>query len=186
MNNSAIPVQSSKTLVKATLTAALLAAVLLVTVILPAEYNLDPTGLGKSLGLTKLAVSEAGAAEAPAAPEAEDVSQDFRSDRVFVTVPAGKGVEYKFHVEQGDKLTFTWSTKGESLYFDFHAEPSVLKPGQAPDFFESFSISTAKKVEGTHTAPFTGQHGWWWKNETDGDIEVKLDTRGVYKIVGLK
>ena len=69
MNNSANPVQSSKTLVKATLTAALLAAVLLVTVILPAEYNLDPTGLGKSLGLTKLAVSEAiseaGAAEAP-------------------------------------------------------------------------------------------------------------------------
>ena len=46
---------SSKTLIKASSTALLLAAITLMTVILPAEYNIDPSGVGKALGLTVLA-----------------------------------------------------------------------------------------------------------------------------------
>lgn len=40
---------SSKTLIKATIGALLVAAVTLILFILPAEYNIDPTGLGTQL-----------------------------------------------------------------------------------------------------------------------------------------
>lgn len=52
--NVAIPVHSTGTLLKATLAASVVAAIVLVIAILPAEYNIDPTGIGQSLGLTQL------------------------------------------------------------------------------------------------------------------------------------
>jgi hypothetical protein len=52
-------------LFKATVVAALVAAALLMTIVLPAEYGIDPTGVGAKLGLTRLAaVAEPVAAEA--------------------------------------------------------------------------------------------------------------------------
>ena len=45
---------SSRTLLRSTFLAATVAAVLLATVVLPAEYGVDPTGVGRVLGLTKM------------------------------------------------------------------------------------------------------------------------------------
>lgn len=45
---------SNASLIKATIAAASLGSVLLVTTVLPAEYGIDPTGLGKAMGLTQL------------------------------------------------------------------------------------------------------------------------------------
>lgn len=58
MYNAQIPqdveLPSAKKLVKSTIIAAVSAAVVLVTVVMPAEYNIDPTGVGKVLGLTTM------------------------------------------------------------------------------------------------------------------------------------
>ena len=65
---------STARLVRATLVSVLVAAVILVTTVLPAEYGIDPTGIGARLGLDALqpAVDEpaplASAESAPAAP----------------------------------------------------------------------------------------------------------------------
>ncbi len=65
---------STARLVRATLVSILVAAVILVTTVLPAEYGIDPTGIGARLGLDALqpAVDEpaapASAESAPAAP----------------------------------------------------------------------------------------------------------------------
>ena len=45
---------SATTLITASISAVILASIVLVTTILPAEYNIDPTGLGETLGLTQL------------------------------------------------------------------------------------------------------------------------------------
>src|SRR5215210_4257140 len=45
---------TSGQLVRSTLIAAGVAAALLVTVVLPAEYGIDPTGAGRALGLTEM------------------------------------------------------------------------------------------------------------------------------------
>lgn len=45
---------SSRALVRSTLIALALAAAVLLTVILPAEYGIDPTGVGRVVGLTQM------------------------------------------------------------------------------------------------------------------------------------
>ena len=45
---------STKQLLKSTALAAAVAATLLITCILPAEYGIDPTGIGQAIGLKKM------------------------------------------------------------------------------------------------------------------------------------
>jgi hypothetical protein len=49
---------SKKAILGATIVAAFIAAGILVAFVLPAEYNIDPTGIGKTFGLRKLAESK--------------------------------------------------------------------------------------------------------------------------------
>ena len=52
--SSAGQLPSSRKLLRSTLIAAATALVLLVTVVMPAEYGADPTGVGRLLGLTEM------------------------------------------------------------------------------------------------------------------------------------
>jgi hypothetical protein len=58
MYNTDIPsraeLPSTRQLVRSTLIAAVSAVVLLYTVVLPSEYGVDPTGIGRALGLTDM------------------------------------------------------------------------------------------------------------------------------------
>ena len=58
MHNAHYPQESelptNKQLITSTLAALAVAGALLVTCVLPAEYGIDPTGIGKTLGLTKM------------------------------------------------------------------------------------------------------------------------------------
>lgn len=58
MYNSDMPTRaqlpSNGQLIRSTLIALVSAALILVTVILPAEYAIDPTGVGRALGLTEM------------------------------------------------------------------------------------------------------------------------------------
>ena len=58
MYNSDLPTRAelptSKQLLRSTLIAIVSAAALLVAVVLPAEYNIDPTGIGGALGLAEM------------------------------------------------------------------------------------------------------------------------------------
>ena len=58
MNNNNKPsntdLPSAAKLIKSTFVAIALAALILVTAVLPAEYGIDPTGVGNVLGLTKM------------------------------------------------------------------------------------------------------------------------------------
>ena len=183
--NQDIPIASNKTLLIATLSAVILSILIYFTVILPAEYNVDPTGVGKKLGLTVLSEPVSPVEikqETPNKNTGEDTI-NFREDTVLVTVPAQRGVEYKFKLNEFDHLNYEWQTKnGESIYFDFHGEPQ----GDTTGYFESFTIATTHQMKGSATVPFEGSHGWYWKNTTDDDITINLITSGNYTIIGLK
>lgn len=78
MYNTDLPTRaelpSTGKLLRSTVVAALVATTLLITTILPAEYGIDPTGIGRALGLTQMGeikvslAAEAMAAGAQAAP----------------------------------------------------------------------------------------------------------------------
>jgi hypothetical protein len=74
MYNTDIPnreeLPSTAKLIRSTIIAAIVALVLLATVVMPAEYGLDPTGAGRLLGLTEMGEIKEQLAEEAAADEA--------------------------------------------------------------------------------------------------------------------
>ena len=179
-----IPLPSLASLIRSTVIAIIGAIVLLVFAILPAEYNIDPTGVGKALGLTRLSnppkpklVNKTQTKSIPS----RDGKSTSREDQVEVEIPPGKGVEYKFMLKKGAKLKFSWAAES-ALFFDFHGEPK----GDTTGYFESYTVSTALETSGTFTAPFEGTHGWFWENKSMTPVKVTLITSGDYEPVGLK
>lgn len=61
---------STTQLLRSTVIALITAGVLLVTVVMPSEYALDPTGVGRVLGLTQMGELKATLAQEAAAEEA--------------------------------------------------------------------------------------------------------------------
>ncbi|MFT4738694.1 MAG: hypothetical protein ACI8QD_001778 [Cyclobacteriaceae bacterium] len=105
-----------------------------------------------------------------------------QENEVTITVPAKKGVEYKFYLKQYEKLAYEWTAE-TPLYFDFHGEPLDY---ETTKYFESFTEATSNNMKGIMTVPFEGSHGWYWKNNSDKDVIVTLKTKGNYKVLGLK
>ncbi|MDQ1813051.1 transmembrane anchor protein [Massilia sp. CCM 9210] len=193
-------VAPKKELLRGCLIAAAVAAVLLTVAVLPAEYGIDPTGAGKALGLTKLHSTAPSAGEPAAAtavvtpaPTGSTVSAPgevraltiaskqtvaYRADTQEITLAPGKGVEVKTHLAKGATLVFSWkTTKGEVLNHDFHGEPVNAKG----DEFESFILEKeVSQSSGALIAPFTGVHGWYWKNTNDEPVTVVLQASGFY------
>ena len=172
------PIQSTTSLIKALVVAVLIAVVLFVTLVLPAEYGIDPTGLGSALGINNLTSVEE---EADNIVRAGDGDLPFREDETEILVPARSGLEYKFFLGQYANLDYEWNTDAP-LYFDLHGEPD----GDTTGYFESYGAATVEKMSGNITTPFAGSHGWYWSNETGEDLTVTLKTKGNYEIIGLK
>lgn len=211
-NNTAIPVHSTATLVKASIGASVIAALVLITAILPAEYNIDPTGIGQKLGLTKLART-ASAAVAPSDGEAlvsDDNTQmsetviDFGQSATPANAPsvaeiAAKrqtpGVRsdtVKIDIPPGKGLEYKLlMDEFVHLEYEWSTDGEALyfdfhgePKGDTTGYFESFAITTSDKMKGSLNTPFAGSHGWYWKNKTDAVITVTLSTTGDYLIKG--
>jgi hypothetical protein len=160
--------------------ALLIAAALLLTVVLPAEYGLDPFGTGERLGL--LALAEAETAGAPAAIVSSGPSKVanpragvYKVDSRQFQLASGEGMEFKYHIENGGGLVYTWTATGR-LEFEFHGEPD----GAAAGVYESYELSSGERGAGSLTAPFTGVHGWYWENKTPNPVTIALTSAGFY------
>lgn len=165
---------STKTLVISTLSAIVLAALALITLVLPAEYDIDPTGIGQKLGLTALAPNSSISSQAKPAKEA---TTDPSDKRFQIQLSPGQGLEFKVNMAQYAKLKYQWSTTGAPLFFDLHGEPQ----GDTTGYFESYAIGTAEQFEGSFTSPFAGTHGWYWENKSEESVEVNLRIKGDYQ-----
>ncbi|CAG7856198.1 hypothetical protein MCAMS1_00599 [biofilm metagenome] len=204
MNSEDMPVQSAQSLINACLIACILALVVLFTAVLPAEYGIDPTGLGQKMGLTALAESvQANALNCPPAQQsaatvmpqttaATTASSDLNTldesqpitwqDEVTIEIPPQKGLEYKFKMAQGAVLEFTWAADNSTvMYYDFHGEPE----GATDGYFKSYQEKKDSTAKGKLIAPFAGIHGWYWENATDKPVKIQLKSKGVYEVLGV-
>jgi len=179
-------VPSTLKLARATAVAFAIAGVLLVTVILPAEYSIDPLGTGAALGLTQLSAST----PAPEAPQVLDSTAalipvvegpvanypaEYKFDLVEFEIGPYEYVEYKYRLEKGASMLFSWSADSEVIH-DLHGDPDGAKAESS----ESFEKKNRKQANGMFTAPFSGIHGWFWENKGDKDVELRLTTAGFY------
>ena len=184
---------SSAQLLRSTIIAAVSAALILVTVILPAEYGIDPTDAGRVLGL-----AEMGEIKQELADEAEqdraihgdqssglidDVlglfvgtahAQDAWKDTVTFTLPPGEYTEVKLDMEAGDMAEYAWTAEGGRINFDLHAHGN----GQSVDYEKGRGKTSG---DGSFEAPFAGEHGWFWRNRVKADVTITLQLKGTYR-----
>ena len=169
------------TLARASLLALTVASVVLVTAVLPAEYGIDPTGLGRATGLTALYEAGAGVNPSPAVITADPAGPlvarpaVYKTDTMAFTLPPGDWIEYKYNLGTGATMVYTWSADGE-VEFDFHTEPE----GQGAAGSESFEKGEAVAGHGSYRARYNGIHGWYWRNTGRSDVTVRLTTAGFY------
>ena len=208
MYNSNIPndreLPSTKKLIKSTILAAITAIVLLITVVMPAEYGIDPTGIGQALGLKQMgdikvslakeaAVEEqivkatqtgqmatqtlAEAAPVPvAAPSATPTpSAAIRTDEMRVTLAPNEGTEIKVTLAKGKKVEYSWISDGGRVNFDVHGDSEALNID-----YHGYGKGSEQQKTGVIEAAFDGNHGWFWRNRTPKTLTVTLKTSGEY------
>jgi hypothetical protein len=179
-----IPPPSTRRLAVATLLAVLVAAILLVTVVLPAEYGIDPAGTGRALGLIDLfagassAESKGQATRTVARVEPKIVMPQaaaYMTDAVRFTLHRFEGFEYKYRIEKGGGMVYSWQATGRVKY-EFHGEPDGAGIGVA----DSYEKAENDHASGTFTAPTSGIHGWFWENTGDTELTLTLTSAGFY------
>jgi hypothetical protein len=167
--------------------ALLVAGLILVMFVLPAEFALDPLGTGARFGLLQLGVTgqQVAALNATAAAGATTqgailVAQEkpFNEETVSFTIAPHVGMEYKYRLDKGEALLYSWSATGPANY-ELHAEPDGAPAGYAQSYEK---VSATRQASGTLTAPFPGIHGWYWENPGDQAITVTLKSAGFYNI----
>ncbi len=201
MYNTDLPTRaelpSSGQLLRSTGLAALIAAGLLVTAILPAEYGIDPTGVGRALGLTQMgeikvalaAEAQAGEATPAAAPAQTQAAPPaaappvtaqeaaVREHTVTIKLKPGEAAEIKLTMQKDASVRYEWSAAGGGVNYDTHGDPF-----DAPkDFYHGYGKGRNETVQaGTLQAAFDGKHGWFWRNRSGAEVTVTLKTRGEY------
>lgn len=180
---------SRSTLAKATGGAAIAAAAILTLFVLPAEYGVDPTGVGTALGLTGMVAEKAETAPALAAtsapagalptPTKESISKStpWRQDEMIITLPPHSGQEVKAHMEKGDSFIFSWTSSGP-IKAEMHGEELNAADDAFTDYWKELEISGG---QGDFTAPFAGIHGWYFRNKGETPVTVTVRTVGFYK-----
>ena len=163
--------------------ALVVAAIILVGFVLPAEYQIDPTGFGKLTGLVKMSQTQAAPPAAAPTPVMNTTAGHtypgpFRTDDVDIPIGKDGELEYKVHMQEGGTLVYSWKCP-QSLYIDFHGEADK-EPGKAI----SYTVTQeAKEGHGSLIAPFTGIHGWFFQNQTDIVTVIHLKMIGFYELI---
>lgn len=186
---------SSAQLFKSTIIAAISAVVILVCVVLPAEYNIDPTRIGSALGLAEMGeiksqlAEEAEADRKAAAEDQSSLLEDILGalvgkahaqeaeqwrDEITFTLEPGETAEWKMVMTKGQQVFYRMTVTGGAVNFDMHGHG-----GGQNATYEKARGSTGS--EGPLVAEFDGDHGWFWRNRDKTDVTVTLQLRGEYQ-----
>lgn len=189
---------TTRQLIRSTIVAFVIATFILVAVVLPAEYGVDPTGIGSALGLTEMGrikvsldreieqaenaphTEPAITAVPPAAQEASPAvatASPSRSDSATIVLEPNQGREIKLAMREGARVHFSWSTDKGVVNFDEHADSETPRR----DYHGYRKGTAVASDEGVLTAAFDGWHGWYWRNRGKETLTVTLRTDGDYQ-----
>lgn len=204
MYNSDLPnraeLPTSGQLLRSTIFAIVLASVLLVGVVLPSEYAIDPTGVGRLLGLTQMgeikmklaeeakadrgsAAAQPMAVPAPAVPSNESKASSAsdtttaaaKSNEMTVTLKPGEAAEIKLEMAKGASVKYEWTVTGGVVNHDTHGDNPQKQ-------FISYKKGTGVVGDaGDLVAEFDGSHGWFWRNRGQTDVTVTIKANGSYQ-----
>jgi hypothetical protein len=164
---------------------------------LPAEYAIDPTGVGKALGLTEMS--------APTRTlQVKDViggNETYREVKVpdprdpvplpnpavaqiktaaatkevkTLTLQPGQQTEVKAVLDAAQVIVYSWKAQGGQVYTDFHGH----EPGAGEAFVRYEEQQSGAEGYGSLVAPFAGEHGWFWLNISEQPVTITLELTG--------
>ncbi|MED5536039.1 MAG: hypothetical protein VX690_10145 [Pseudomonadota bacterium] len=200
MSTSSQPASNNR-LVTSILVAAAAGLLLLLTIVLPAEYGVDPLGTGQLLGLNAINAEPTRTIEIsdviggneqlteveipdfgdpvplpnPAVHQDETIPSQTRT----LQIPIGpeQETEIKTVLGEGKVILYSWEVDQGDIYSDFH--------GHAPEFGPEFFVRYEEHQEGSGNdgslvAPFSGEHGWYWLNYNEFPVIVTLTVNGYF------
>jgi hypothetical protein len=166
---------------------------IVVGAIMPAEFNVDPLGIGKLSGIARLWAPDEntwkpGAGMEPAHSSATPMT------RTVMEIPLGASdwpeaaLEYKFAMKPGETLLYRWQALNEDgtpatipVEFDFHGHTRAVDD-------QEMTVATYRKDQalsdsGSLMAPFDGIHGWYFRNHSPDPIRIRLEATGFYALI---
>ena len=177
-NNINQQLPSKQKLIKSTILAIFIAFILLITIILPAEYGVDPIGFGKLVGLTKMGNIKVSISKDA---YAEDKNPDkingklVKLDEVNLKLKPNEGREIKLNMLAGDIVYYQWNTDSGHLNYDIHGDSKKLKIK-----YFNYEKGSLEVSSGRIRAVFDGKHGFFWRNRTSRVVSIKLNVKGLY------
>lgn len=110
---------------------------------------------------------------APAATVDAGAAPAWRDELAFTLAPT-EAKEIKLVMAAGEVATFEWDAGGGGVNYSQHGDDGAE---QEVRFEEG---RAAPGQAGTMTAPFAGNHGWFWRNRGDAPVTVTLRVSGGY------
>lgn len=189
---------STSRLIKSVAVAIVGAVLILIAFVLPAELGIDPTGLGKALGLTDInkptrtlqikdviggnetyrtvevanPMSDPVPLPNPAVAQIKAAAP--RTETKTVTLKPGQETEIKAIMDTAQVIVYSWKAQGGAVYTDFH--------GHEPDAGDAFvryeEQQSGAEGHGSLVAPFSGEHGWFWQNISEQPVTITLEVTG--------
>ncbi|MBT5759214.1 MAG: transmembrane anchor protein, partial [Candidatus Marinimicrobia bacterium] len=154
--------------------------------ILPAEYGVDPTGVGHALGLKKMGeIKKSLEKEALTEPEIlkdnltknQKVKSEIfeeKQDIMEVEIASGEAIEIKLEMKKGTVVKYQWTTINGGLNFDLHGD-GYKGTHKSATYKKGKMVASDK---GELVAEFDGYHGWFWRNRNDATVKVLLEVTG--------
>ncbi len=194
-------------LLRATLLAIVVAGILLITIVLPAEYGIDPTGIGRMLGLDALSSAGIKTEATPIDAEVREPGLDRNANAEAVSNAAaafGASAKQSFATEAAspakgairqDAMTVELlpgkgvevkallkSGEGFAYHWTATDDVAVDMHGEregVKSAWTSYAVETAQReASGTFIAPFDGTHGWYWLNRGTTPVVVTVSVAG--------
>jgi hypothetical protein len=175
------------------------AALVLLIIVLPAEYNIDPTRIGGALGLTAMHAPKRTlqvkdviggnekyrevalpSLDKPVPLPNRAVIQvkpaAARTENVSVTLQPGQQTEIKAVMDAAQVILYSWTAEGGEVYTDFHGH----EPEAGDAFVRYEEQQSGHEGHGSLVAPFSGEHGWFWLNISEQPVTIRLMFSGYH------
>ena len=191
-----------------TLVAFVLAGIIFITVVLPAEYSIDPTGIGKALGLTAISTvrTETLAPTVAALPftdrEPELLPQHpeefpgvlppapLRNPAVIQRtgmLPRNTVIDVELESLEEVEVKAVLAANQVIFYSWSVSEGDVYydfhaEPSKGPEgYFVRYAEGEGATDSGSLVAPFSGHHGWYWLNISEHPMTIHLQVNGYHQ-----
>lgn len=208
-NSSADLPPSARSVLLSVGVALVVAGTLLVTLVLPAEYGIDPTGAGELLGLNVLTQSPTPTVTPSSAPlpplASEETALLPQPAETIPGLPVPAPLKNPAVVQRPGQAPRIESMDialvlGEEVEVKavLDADQAIVyswsvsdgevyydfhaEPFDGPQgYFVRYADGEGSADNGSLVAPFSGHHGWYWLNISDHPITVHLQVTGFHK-----